>query len=145
MLARLLRSRGVYVIEDARASKRDNFAPTSVTVKYETGEVSDLINSAASASPAPVALVTEMGRVFVLSSGGSGEILVVGASTPEQDAAVLSVMDVLHDVWGVKQAAPKKARKADDPVEPVSVAEAESLVDSVTVLDAIIDGGYDNA
>ena len=138
MLARLLKDRGVAVIEDVRASKRDNYAPADITTTYVSGAVDELINSAVNTSPSPVALVTETGRVFVLSSGGSGEILIAGEPTTEQDDAVLAVMDVLHGLWGVKQPAPKKnkARKVAEPVEEPEVLP-EDVPALLEVLDAI--------
>ena len=151
MLARLLKSRGVHVIEDARASKRDNYAPASITTNYTTGDVAAIMTSAVSSSPCPVALVTDTGRVFVLSAGGSGEIVVVGEPTPDQDDAVLAVMEVLHDLWGVKQPAPKKNRKKVE-VTPEVYTDAEvlagdiaELAESIEVLEVIAEGEYDNA
>jgi hypothetical protein len=137
MLARMLKDRGVAVIEDVRASKRDNYAPAQITTSYVSGPLNELIDNAVSVSPSPVALVTDTGRVFVLSSGGSGEILVAGEPTSEQDDAVLAVMEVLHDVWGVKQPAPKKSKRKEV-VEEITPEEiAESLESFVEVLDAI--------
>ena len=138
MLARMLKERGVAVIEDVRAAKRDNFAPTQITTTYADGDVAGLIDRGVDTSPCPVALVTDTGRVFVLSAGGSGQIVVVGGPTAEQDEAVVKVMDVLHDLWGVKQSAPKKNRKKFEPVEPV---EESVLLDNIPsflqALDAI--------
>jgi hypothetical protein len=131
----MLKERGVAVIEDVRAVKRDNYAPTQITTVYADGDVADLIDSGVDASPCPVALVTDTGRVFVLSAGGSGQIVVVGGPTAEQDEAVVKVMDVLHDLWGVKQSAPKKGRKIDPVKEPV--IEAEDVPSFLQVLDAI--------
>jgi hypothetical protein len=133
MLARLLKDRGVAVIEDVRAKKRDNFKPSDISVDYRTGTVAEIINEAANTNPTPVAVVTDTGRVFVLSSGGSGQIVVVGEASPEQDDAVLAVMEVLHNLWGVKQPSPKKKKKE----QPVSVDEIEELMPLADVLDEI--------
>jgi hypothetical protein len=133
MLARLLKDRGVAVIEDVRAKKRDNFKPSDISVDYQTGSVAEIIDEAAATSPSPVAVVTDTGRVFVLSSGGSGKIVVVGEASPEQDDAVLAVMEVLHNLWGVKQPSPKKKKKE----QPVSVDEIEELMPLADVLDEI--------
>jgi len=136
MLARMLKERGVAVIEDVRAAKRDNYAPAAITMTYSDGPVTDVMDARVRTSPSPVALVTDTGRVFVLSAGGSGEIVVVGGPTSEQDEAALSVMEVLHDVWGVKQPAPKKNKK--QPVEE-PVVLLEDVPALLEVLDAIDD------
>jgi len=136
MLARMLKERGVAVIEDVRAAKRDNYAPVEITMTYADGAVAGMIDNAVASSPCPVALVTDTGRVFVLSAGGSGEIVVVNGPTPEQDEAALALMEVLHDLWGVKQPAPKKSKKKSDE-EPVVVAEDVPAL--LQVLDAIDD------
>ena len=147
MLARMLKSRGVHVIEDVRAVKRDNYAPKEVTTTYATGEIAALIDSSVASLPCPVALVTDTGRVFLLSAGGSGEIVVVGEPTPEQDDAVVALREVLHDLWGVKQPAPKKRKKVevtDEAVEDVE-ALADDLADlaaMVQVLDTIAEGEF---
>jgi hypothetical protein len=134
MLARLLKDRGVAVIEDVRAKKRDNYQPGAISVDYRTGTVAEIIDEAANTNPTPVAVVTDTGRVFVLSSGGSGQIVVVGEASPEQDDAVLAVMDVLHNLWGVKQPSPRKKKK-EEPV--VSVDDIEELMPLADVLDEI--------
>ena len=136
MLARMLKERGVAVIEDVRAAKRDNYAPTQITTTYADGNVAELIDRGVDTSPCPVALVTDTGRVFVLSAGGSGQIVVVGGPTAEQDEAVVKVMDVLHDLWGVRQSAPKKSRKRAEPVEQ-PVIEAEYVPQFLQALDAL--------
>lgn len=144
MLARMLKSRGVHVIEDVRASKRDVYAPKEVTTTYATGEIAALIDSSVASLPCPVALVTDTGRVFLLSAGGSGEIVVVGEPTPEQDDAVVALREVLHDLWGVKQPAPKKRKKVEVTDEAVE-ALADDLADlaaMVQVLDAIAEGEF---
>lgn len=138
MLARMLKDRGVAVIEDVRAKRRDNFAPTEIAVTYRDGSISELLDEAAGSSPCPVALVTDTGRVFVMSSGGSGQIVVVGESSSEQDDAVVAVMDVLHSLWGVKQSGPKKNKsKRAEPVDEVTVEEAAELVGLVEALEEI--------
>ena len=138
MLARMLKDRGVAVIEDVRAKRRDNFAPTEIAVVYRDGSISDLLDEAAGSSPCPVALVADTGRVFVMSSGGSGQIVVVGESSPEQDDAVVAVMDVLHTLWGVKQPSPRKGKgKKAEPVGEVTVEEAVELVGLVEALEEI--------
>jgi len=138
MLARMLKERGVAVIEDVRAAKRDNYAPAAITMTYSDGPVTDVMDAGVRTSPSPVALVTDTGRVFVLSAGGSGEIVVVGGPTSEQDEAALAVMEVLHDVWGVKQPAPKKGKKKAEQVEE-PVVLPEDVPALLEVLDAIDD------
>jgi hypothetical protein len=151
MLARLLKDRGVAVIEDGRAAKRDRFAPTEVTVRYEDEtDVASLIDRSVASSPCPVAIVSDTARVFVLTAGGSGEIVVMGESpSEEQDAAALAVMEAVHDIWAIGQKAPTR-RKKTKPVEVVEevteVTEAElaDLAEFVQVLEAIADVGNDD-
>lgn len=144
MLARMLKSRGVAVIEDTRASKRDNYAPAKIEMLYRDEPIAEIMDEVTSQSPCPVALVSDTGRVFVLTSGGSGQIVAVGGPTPEQDDAVLAVREVLHDLWGVTAAAPKRSKKKPvEVVEPVTVEEAEELADFIEVLNSIAEGEHD--
>lgn len=153
MIARMLKSRGLMVIEDARARKRDNFAPVDVKVTYvEDGSVGEMIDAAVAQSPCPVALVTDTGRVFVLSSGGSGEIVVVGGPTAEQDDAALAIMDVLFELWGVKQGAPKKSRgkknveQVEEPtIEPEQVDALLGVVNAIEEFAAELEASVDDA
>jgi hypothetical protein len=148
MLARLLKDRGVAVIEDGRAAKRDRFAPTEVTVRYEDEtDVAALIDRSVASSPCPVAIVSDTARVFVLTAGGSGEIVVMGESpSDDQDAAALAVMEAVHDIWAIGQKAPTR-RKKTKPVEVVEEVTEEDLIDLaefVEVLEAIADVGNDD-
>lgn len=148
MLARLLKDRGVAVIEDGRAAKRDRFAPSEVTVRYsDETDLARLIDKSVSESPCPVAIVSDVGRVFVLSAGGSGEIVVMGESPSEdQDSAALAVMEAVHDIWQINQKAPARRKKAKpvevvEEVAPVTVEELADLAEFVEVLEAIADVG----
>lgn len=151
MLARLLKDRGVAVIEDGRAAKRDRYAPTEVNVRYvDETDVASLIDVSVGSSPYPVAIVSDIGRVFVLSAGGSGEIVVMGESpSEEQDSAALAVMEAVHDIWQINQKAPSRRKKAKpveavEEVAPVTEAELADLAEFVEVLEAIADVGDDD-
>lgn len=124
LIADLLRAQGAPVVVDSRALARDTGAPSSLTVEHVTGTVPEIIVAAASTEPPAFAVITDAGRVFIVSTGGSGVIKIAGKTTnATQAASVAQIAKAAPEVWpgvelaldgnlGTSQTTPKPRKKA---------------------------------
>ena len=104
---------------DARAPYRDTFAPAKITVKTVTpAPAMRAITDALEAPQMPVAIVTTAGKVWQLTSGGSGIVWVqsTGRFTPEQRDAVERITAAFEAEW--PHLAPKALTGVVTPPEP---------------------------
>lgn len=119
LIADLLRAQGTQVVVDSRALARDIGAPSSLTIEHASGSVPEVIVRSASTEPPAFAVITDAGRVFIVSTGGSGVIVVMGKTNATQEAAIAQIAKAAPEVWpGVELAldgnlgtSPAKPRK----------------------------------
>jgi len=133
-IAHQLSNAGLFVIEDARANRRNYDEPLSLPVSYlEIESIIETIAKAASTYQAPIVLVLETGQVVVLTESGKGGIAVQGKEgelNEVQTNALGIVTEVLTKHFGLE--APKKRSKAKpvvEPVEPETVPEGTDTPD----------------
>lgn len=146
LIADILRASGASVVVDSRAEVRDSGAPSSVTVEMVTGSVAEAITRASAEEPPPFAVVTEGARVFIVSTGGTGVVQVIGSGRPNpaQDALIAQIRSAATEVWpgvklvadgnlGTSQGKPRKkaAAKKSAPLKVVETPVTDTDDDDV--------------
>ena len=109
---------------DARAPYRDTFMPSLITVTtVKPSAPIHAINRALEAPQMPVAIVTTTGKVWQLTSGGSGIVWVqsTGRFTPDQRDAVDRITAAFEAEW--PHLAPKALTGVVAPTEPLKPLE----------------------
>lgn len=100
-------------IIDGRAHKRDQFKPSTISVRaMGTGSITEHVNLAVNSTPIPCAYVGPTGEVWILTGGGSGIIAFAGDDpTLEQSDRISLIVEALELLGG-------EVETLDDP-EPV--------------------------